>query len=40
VHSEELGLLVKVVNSGIVMGNKGRHWQVELEAKEDMLWVM
>ncbi len=39
-HSEELGLLVKVVNSGIVTGSKGWHWRVELEAKEDMLWVM
>jgi hypothetical protein len=36
--SEELGLLVKVVNSGIVTGSKGWHWRVELEAKEDMLW--
>jgi hypothetical protein len=40
VHSEELGLLVKVVNSGIVTGSKGRQWRVELEAKEDILWVM
>ncbi len=39
-HREELGLLVKVVNSGIVTGSKGRHWRVELEAKEDILWVM
>jgi hypothetical protein len=36
VHIEELGL----VNSGTVTGSKGRHWQVELEAKEDILWVM
>jgi hypothetical protein len=40
VRSEELGLLVKVVNSGIMIGSKGRRWQVELEAKEDILWVM
>ncbi len=39
-HSKELGLLVKVVNSGIMTGNKGRQWRVELEAKEDILWVM
>ncbi len=36
-HSKELGFLVKVVNSGIVTGSKGRQWRVELEAKEDIL---
>jgi hypothetical protein len=40
VHSKELGLLVTVVNSGIMIGSKGRQWPVELEAKEDILWVM
>ncbi len=39
-HNEELGLLVKVVNSGIMTGSKGRQLRVELEAKEDILWVM
>ncbi len=38
-RNEELGLLVKVVNSGIMTGSKGRQWRVELEAKEDIFWV-
>ncbi len=28
-HSEELGLLVKVMNSGIMTGSKGRQWPVD-----------
>ncbi|XP_073395858.1 protein SPIRRIG [Physcomitrium patens] len=39
-HSEELKCLIEVIHTSSVQSLEGRQWRIELETKEDILWMM